>query len=868
MSARRLLPFLAFLTACAPSKKLPSKNVVVDLEPIDVKASSKAAEVYQEVPERKWALVHTDLKIRFDIPQRQLIGTAQIKLHPVAYPQDSLVLDAQSMDLRKVTVSGRDGSYTPAFVADSARLKIAFRTPQQPTDTSVLTIDYLAKPYAQSAGGFAAIRDDRGLYFVNAEGKISGKPLQIWTQGETESNSHWFPTIDKPNARSTFRFEITVPDSLTVLSNGVKTLEALKSATREKTVVWEMKQSMPPYLAMMAIGNYVQVKDSSALGIPVDYYVEPQYAPAAKAIFRNTPRMIQFFSAETGIKFPWPKYSQVVARDYVSGAMENTSASLFGEFVNGTVRQVADQSSEGVVAHELFHQWFGDYATAKSWSNLTVNESFATVGEMLWDQYQYGADKAAELRQRYLERYLNGAKRKDPALVRHYYASEGEMFDHVSYQKGGLILWSIREQVGPELFRKAMKRYLETNANSPADAQDWRKALEAVTGNDWNPFFNQWYNRGGHPVVRFRFRNESGGTWLLANQTQPALYTLPIQVAVMEESGLLQRLPWTLKAAEDSLWIAHTGPRPVIIPDAAHIVVGEVKVTKPEAEWIRQFIVAEDFRSKTEALTHIQDKTFSQPLYDAVLQTLRSNRNVLRPVVIADLAARDGQWRTAELRSWLRQAATNTTEAVAVRNAALAVYSRWDSGTGNLPMYQSLLTDRSYFVAGTALTAIQKADSVQAIVAARQVLDQGDARSALLSTAAEGVAATGFPEDLARIAASAQGKWGRERAWLLEAAQFHWQADTTAGSAALRLLTQWYQEEEAGFVKNQQLNTWNNLVVRAQEQVDNPEWNAKKGALTNALRALQNAEKDLPIAARIEKMIRRLNGTSAADTED
>lgn len=860
------LPAFVFLAACGASQKTAQKAVVVDMEDIDVKAKPKSAEVYQPVPERVWDILHTDLKLRFRIPQREVMGQAQIRLKPYAYPQDSIILDAKIMDIQEVQISGKDGSYTPAFRSDSARLYIALRRTQNPTDTALLTIDYIGKPYAKNAGGFAAIRDDRGLYFVNAEGKISGKPLQIWTQGETESNSHWFPTTDKPNERSTFRFEITVPDSLTVLSNGENTLEALNGTAREKTAVWEMKQPMPPYLAMMAIGKFVRVKDSSVNGVPVDYYVEPQYAPYAKDIFSNTPEMIRFFNQETGVLYPWNKYSQVAVRDYVSGAMENTTASLFGEFVNGNARERKDRSVEGVVAHELFHQWFGDYVTAKSWSNLTVNESFATLGEFLWEEYKYGADAAAVLRQNYLERYLGRAQTKDPALVRHYYASEGEMFDHVSYQKGGLILWAIRERVGREKFREAMKYYLEKNANSAADAQDWRKALEAVTGWDWNPYFNQWYNRGGHPVVQFSYKKDPGGrgTWLVANQSQPTPYKMDIEVAVMDESGALRRLPMTLKGEKDSLLITHAaGALPVIIPDAKHIIVGEVKEEKTEADWVRQYVLAEDYRSKAMAMESIPDATFTQPLYDAFLQTLKGSRNAVRTATLNDLYSRKGPWHTEEMKTLLRQISGNTAEPVAVRNVALQVYGQWDSGKSNLSFYRSMLGDSSYYISGNALRFLRRADSTEAVQAARSILDRNDARSLLLTTAAETVAQTGLPEDLARIRENAAGKWGGTRSPLIGAVVSYWIADKGNGADALELLRLWYSEEEASFVRSGHLSAWDALAVQAQKQAGNKAWDAKKETLIQFLGRMQQEETDPELKSRMEKMVKRVRGEKA-----
>ena len=213
-----------------------------------------------------------------------------------------------------------------------------------------VTITYTTNSKVRPSSGSEAIRDDKGLYFINSQHQIPGKPVQIWTQGETESNSNWLPTIDKPNERFTITTRLTVPDSFTTLANGELTRsQKLPGALRED--VWEMSKPIQPYVAMFAIGKYEITKDQNALEtIPVAYYTEPAYAPYATKMFSNTPEMIKLFSSYTGVPYPWNKYSQVVARDYVSGAMENTTASLFGEFVNKNFRELADDDNEEVVS--------------------------------------------------------------------------------------------------------------------------------------------------------------------------------------------------------------------------------------------------------------------------------------------------------------------------------------------------------------------------------------------------------------------------------------------------------------------------------------------------------------------------------------
>src|SRR5690606_2745246 len=128
--------------------------------------------------------------------------------------------------------------------------------------------------------------------------------------------------------------------------------------------------------------------------LEVNYYVDDEYEPYALDIFGNTPEMLEFFSKKLGVDYPWEKFSQAVVHDYVSGAMENTTAVIHGGQLQRTARELLDATNESTISHELFHHWFGDLVTCESWSNIPLNESFATYGEYLWSEYKYGRDEA------------------------------------------------------------------------------------------------------------------------------------------------------------------------------------------------------------------------------------------------------------------------------------------------------------------------------------------------------------------------------------------------------------------------------------------------------------------------------------------
>ncbi|HSI90790.1 MAG TPA: M1 family metallopeptidase, partial [Adhaeribacter sp.] len=399
-------------------------------------------------------LVHTKLRVSFDWQNQHLIGEATLTCKPYFYPQNTLVLDARGFDISTVELaSGKKLTYN----YDGKKLIINLDRSYNRSEQYDVVINYIAKPNELEAGGSDAITSDKGLYFINPLGEDKEKPRQIWTQGETQASSAWFPTIDAPNQKMTQELYITVDKNFKTLSNG-SLIYSRNRADGTRTDYWKQELPHSPYLAMMAIGEFAVVKDRWKT-LDVDYYVEPEYKNSAKAIFGNTPEMLSFFSKKLGVEYPWEKYAQVIVRDYVSGAMENTSASLYGEFVQNHRRELLDRSWDDIIAHELFHQWFGNLVTTESWSNLPLNESFATYGEYLWFEHKLGRDEADMGLQEDLTNYLREARQKRVPLIRYHYHKQEEMFDRHSYQKGARVLHLLRYQVGDEAFFAALKKY-------------------------------------------------------------------------------------------------------------------------------------------------------------------------------------------------------------------------------------------------------------------------------------------------------------------------------------------------------------------------------------------------------------------------
>ena len=314
---------------------------------------------YRSFATKENDLVHTKLVANFDYTQSQLNGEVWLQLRPHFYATAQLILDAKGMDIHQVSIVKNETKNTLKYNYDGKVINIDLDKTYTANETYTIYIKYTAKPNEYKAKGSEAITDAKGLYFINPLGKEKNKPTQIWTQGETEGTSVWIPIIDKPNQKSTQTFRLKVPAKFVSLSNGLLTSQ-VKNSDGTRTDTWEMKQPHAPYLFFIGMGDYAVVKDSYK-GKEVSYYVEKEYEKVARKIFGETPAMMDFFSKQLGVEYPWAKYAQMTARDYVSGAMENTTATLHQESAQQDARELVDGNGwESTIAHELFHHWFGN----------------------------------------------------------------------------------------------------------------------------------------------------------------------------------------------------------------------------------------------------------------------------------------------------------------------------------------------------------------------------------------------------------------------------------------------------------------------------------------------------------------------------
>ena len=691
--------------------------------------------IYQGSATRKNDIIHTKLDVSFDWIKQYMYGKATITIKPYFYPTSTLELDARGMEIKEVALQTQE-THTPdpvkpvkgkapeqvvptvtiikkalQYTYENDVLTIQLDKEYKDTEQYVIFIDYISKPNElKKSGGSAAITDDKGLYFINPDGKEKNKPQEIWTQGETQSNSVWMPTIDRPNERMTQEIYMTVNKKYVTLSNG-ELSSSFDNGDSTRTDYWKMDLPFPPYLSMMAVGDFAVVKDNKWRGKEVNYYVEKEYEPYAKAIFGNTPEMLEFFSNKLGVEFAWNKYSQIVVRDYVSGAMENVTATLHGEFLNRTDRELLDKSNEDVISHELFHQWFGDLVTCESWSNIPLNESFATYGEYLWEEYKYGRDAADAHSAESRAGYLQEATRKQVNLIRFQYDDREDMFDAHSYNKGGQVLHMLRKYVGDDAFFASLKLYLETNKFNPVEIHNLRLAFEKVTGEDLNWFFNQWFLSPGHPSLSIKSdydavaKKQKVEIKQIQDFAKTSLFKIPMYIDLYV-NGKADRKKITITKADEIVEFDAAVKPDLVNVDAEKMLLCTKEESKPIKEWAFQYMHAPLFLDRYEALTELSAKPKDSIATKILIASLNDKFWGLRQKAIEYLRnVQPGHEK--EIRDQLMLLAKND-EKSSVRAAAIDFLSNNYKDDDLAAVYVAGLQDKSYAVLGSSLSAIAK----------------------------------------------------------------------------------------------------------------------------------------------------------------
>lgn len=715
--------------------------VVKEIPEETIPATKKYNPMYTKTAD----LIHTAAEVKFNWDSAFIYGKATLTMKAYFAPISAVTLDANGMKINEVAVVQAKGKSPLKYNYDGKKLIINLDKSYTRNQEFKLFIDYVGMPDKLKKGGSLAINSDKGLYFVNKDGKNPNKPRQIWTQGETESNSSWLPTINGPQEKHTQELAITVPDEYVTVSNGLMQYSTV-NADGTRTDLWKQDLPHATYLTMMAISKFAVVKDKWR-DMEVNYYVDPEYEPYARLIFGKTTKMLECFSKTVGVDYPWDKYAQVVAHDYVSGAMENTSATLHGEFIQVDDREYLDagDGNEDVISHELFHHWFGDLVTCESWANLSLNESFATYGEYLWEENEYGRDAADYIGQGDLTAYLRSPNTSEKTLFRPDYEDKEDMFDVVTYQKGGRVLYMLRRYLGDEAFYASLKLYLERFKFGNAEINDLRAVFEDISGEDLNWFFNQWYTKPGHPDLKIEYAWDDVAkvTNVTISQRQDVkastLYRLPLDVDIYVNGAKTRQRIWVEKATEEFSFASVSKPNLINI-DAEKMLLGTKEDVKTLEEWAFQYRNAPLYLDRYEAidalLTQFKEDDAAQKV---IMEALKDKFWNIRSLVLGKIKGLNVQNKAACYPVVMDMAQKD--ERAAVRAKAIGSLNTDYADKDNMAVFKKAISDPSYTVAAAAMRSIAKTNVPEAMTFAKA--SEASKSAAMRNVVAEVYAANG-----------------------------------------------------------------------------------------------------------------------------
>ena len=530
----------------------------------------------QYAPTRNFKTVHVKLELDIDIQKKTVSGICTTSFKSLN-GKSSLILKAHHFKLLYV----KDGKGKPLkHTYDDSEIEI---TTDAETDKEITVVI-----------GYKLQDPKLGIYFVGPDKHYPDKPLQVWSHSESEDAPYWFPTQDLPNDKSTTEMLITVPNNLMAVSNGTlaKTTENKKDKT--KTFHWKMSKPHSQYLVSFAVGDFDEIRDKWK-NVPVIYYCEKGRGNDIKRAFGKTPQMIDFFSNRIGFAYPYEKYSQVAVTDFIFGGMEHTTVTTQTDDAlhDERAHEEAKYFSEGLCAHELAHQWFGDLITCKDWSHLWLNESFATYFDALFTEQDMGGDEFAYKLYNNAQSYF--AEDKDEyrrPIVTNLFRRSNDLVDRHTYQKGSIILHMLRNFLGDILWWKVIKHYVQKNQNRAVETLDFIEAIENVTGMNMKKFFDQWIFSPGHPEYKVLYhwdaKSKDVSVHISQNQSSDTpLFSANIRFEITTRSGT--KTFEELVEQKEQTFIYKTDSEPVMLRiDPDNVILKKIEVVKPLTMWIYQ----------------------------------------------------------------------------------------------------------------------------------------------------------------------------------------------------------------------------------------------------------------------------------------
>ena len=701
----------------------------------------------------------------------------------------SVRLDASDLEIEAVH---QEGIPEPVpYEYDGRYLDIGFdRTLELNDAITVLVIYKVSEPRL-------------GLYYVGPSTAEPDRPHHVWSQNEDDDARYWFPCQDDPAVKMTTSVVVAVPEQYVAVANGVPDGENPKRYWEDgyHQFNWRMDQPHPVYLMSVVVGPFSEHLEEGD-DPEVRWYCLPGWEERAARAFAKTREIMTFFSAYIGIPYPWPRYGQVAVSEFVFGGMENTTLTTITDQVLPDARAALDYSADGLVAHELAHQWFGDLVTCREWAHAWLNEGFATYFDCLFREHDLGKDEfdyeLLQLARGYFEEDRGRYRR---ALVERTWEEPIDLFDRHLYHKGAWVLHMLRSLLGERRFRRAIYNYVDRFRFNVAETSDLRRAMEDATGARLGWFFDQWVYRGGYPALELSLAPQdddgSVAVTIVPRKSDGETYELRTELLVRagdEEHRVSVRVGREAR----TIVVSGLGARPTMVvldPDGTQLCQQTLELPTRLLQAAAEG--APSVPRRVDALRALAGKA-SSPAFAAITTSLRSDTfwgvRAEAAAVLAGLRSPSAQEALVE--------ALRTEDHPKARRAIVRGLGRFVGSEGAATAVLGLLDagDPSWFVEAEAAAVLGRIRAAGALERLSTELDRDSFNDVIRVGALDGLAALRSPEvmgpiaerttetsgSLVRIAAIvALGRLARDEPPLRPAVLHH--LSTVEGSASMRI---------------------------------------------------------------------------------
>jgi len=571
-------------------------------------------------------MTHLFLDVKFEPEIGKVSGNVSLTFTPLLKKIDTLFLDAPNIQVHSVKMDDKE----VAFTQNDDGITLKFTNPLNWDNTYAINIDYHCFPR-------------KGIYFIgwNDEKNLSRK--QIWTQGQGIDNRHWIPHYDNMNDKLITEIIVHFDKDYKVLSNGnlIEMIEEENNLMR-----WHYKITKPhaSYLIMLGIGKYNILEETSENGIPLNLWYYPDWKNRVSSAYHLSKEMFDYLEKEIDVPYPWESYAQIPVQDFMYGAMENTTATLFGDFYFVDSVSFNDVNYVYVNAHELAHQWFGDCITSRTSSHNWLQESFATYYGYMVEKEFFGKDYFDNTRRKSKEKTLKEAVKNNFPLGCSYSGSVRH------YPKGAMILDMVKYVVGEDEYRKSIKHYLNKHAYENVDSEDLLIAFHEGLGYSLDWFWDQWIYRGGEPNYEINYNRILQNATFTVEQVHDTselvrLFKMPIvfEIHFTDGSFLSKKVIIEKQKQDVDFRIPFNKRISYVLFDPDNKVLKNVSFEKPFSMLKNQVILAEHILDRYDALIALQEVGYVKKK-ELLFEVFNKEKNhLLKTEVISQLEKEDAE---------------------------------------------------------------------------------------------------------------------------------------------------------------------------------------------------------------------------------